>query len=151
MLPILQLPIFGHVATSTIKFDSRNKTLLVTSWTIQNTFILRRLWVAKFPDIIKIATIFVKTTLKDSKKLKELEIMHWVANYICISWYNKCCWFLVKNADLGEIKRYVRWFICLLDLLQLRWNRAKFYQCRTFAKYFWKRWPFCPPPSLISL
>ena len=76
MLRILQLPIFGHVATSTIKFDSRNKTLLVTSWTFQNTFILRRPWVAKFADIIKIATIFVKTTFKDSKKLKELEIMH---------------------------------------------------------------------------
>ena len=32
--------------------------------------------VANIADIIKIATIFIKKILKDSKKLKELEIMH---------------------------------------------------------------------------
>ena len=55
----------------------------MTSWTesttsqplFQNTFILRRPKVAIFADIIKIATMFVKTIFKDSKKLKELEIM----------------------------------------------------------------------------
>ena len=39
-------------------------------------FILRRPSVAIFVDIIKIVTMFFKTILKDSKKLKELEIMY---------------------------------------------------------------------------
>ena len=37
----------------------------------QNTFILRRPWVAIIADIIKIKT-FIKIFFKDSKKLKEL-------------------------------------------------------------------------------
>ena len=41
----------------------------------QNMFILRRPRVANFADIIKIATMFIKTTFKDPEKLKELEIM----------------------------------------------------------------------------
>ena len=43
---------------------------------IQNIFILRRSRVNIFDDIIKTVTIFIKTTFKDSKKLKELEIMY---------------------------------------------------------------------------
>ena len=47
--------------------------LLVTSWTeimmslslFQNTFILKRPRAANFADIIKTATIFIKTTFKD--------------------------------------------------------------------------------------
>ena len=31
--------------------------------------------VANFADIIKIASMFIKTTFKDSKKLKELKII----------------------------------------------------------------------------
>ena len=41
----------------------------------ENTFILRRPRVVNFADIIKIATIIIKTTFKDSKKVKELETM----------------------------------------------------------------------------
>ena len=52
---------------------------------IQNIFILRRSRVNIFDDIIKTVTIFIKTTFKDSKKLKELEIMYQNAIYICIS------------------------------------------------------------------
>ena len=52
---------------------------------IQNIFILRRSRVNTFDDIIKTVTIFIKTTFKDSKKLKELEIMYQNAIYICIS------------------------------------------------------------------
>ena len=40
-------------------------------------------------DIIKVGTIFLKTTFKDKKKIKELEIMHYNAMYIYISLYNK--------------------------------------------------------------
>ena len=37
----------------------------------QNTFILRRPRVANFADIIKITIILIKTTFKDSKKVKK--------------------------------------------------------------------------------
>ena len=39
-------------------------------------YLLRRPRVANFAGIIKIATMFIKATFKDSKKLKELKIMH---------------------------------------------------------------------------
>ena len=45
---------------------------------------LRRPRVANFADIIKIATMFTKTTFKDSKKLKELENVYQSAICICI-------------------------------------------------------------------
>ena len=49
----------------------------MTPWTtiktsqpfFQNNFILRRPRVAFFPDIIKIATTFIKTIFKDSKNV----------------------------------------------------------------------------------
>ena len=70
---------FGDMTTSTIYFESRNKTVLVTSWKeimtpyslFQNTFILRRPRVANFVDYIEIAIMFVKRTFKDSKKVLE--------------------------------------------------------------------------------
>ena len=72
---MLQLPKFSQMTICTIKINSRDKSLFVTPWTkimtslslFQNTFILRK------PNIIKIGSIFIKTTLKDSKKLKQLE------------------------------------------------------------------------------
>ena len=60
----------------------------------ENAFILRRPTVNNFANIIKISTI-IKKTLKTQKRLKELEIM--CSNAICISWYSKICWFLVKK------------------------------------------------------
>ena len=57
----------------------------------QNTFILRRPRVAIFADIIKIVTMFIKTSLKTQKMLKGLEIMYPNAVCICISWYSKIC------------------------------------------------------------
>ena len=42
----------------------------------QNIFISRRCRVVNYADIVIIATMFIKTTCKDSKKLKELEIMY---------------------------------------------------------------------------
>ena len=40
--------------------------------------------VASFTDIIKIATMFIETTFKDTKNVEELEIMYQNAIYICI-------------------------------------------------------------------
>ena len=65
--------------------------------TFQNTLILRRPSVAIFAYIIKIATMFIKTIFKDSKKLKESQIMYQNAIYIWISWYSKTCWLAVKK------------------------------------------------------
>ena len=42
----------------------------------QYIFILKRPRVAIFAGTIKIVTMFIKTIFKDSKKLKELEIMY---------------------------------------------------------------------------
>ena len=52
---------------------------------ISNIFILWKARTTNFADIIKIATIFTETTLKDSKKLKEIEVMYQNAISICIS------------------------------------------------------------------
>ena len=40
-------------------------------------------------DIIKVGTIFLKTTFKDTKKDKRIRNLHYNAMYICISLYNK--------------------------------------------------------------
>ena len=46
-------------------------TVIMTSQPLfQNTFILRRPRVTNFADIIKIATVFLKTTFRDSQKIK---------------------------------------------------------------------------------
>ena len=51
----------------------------------QNSLILRSPRVAIFADIIKIETMFIKTTLKTQNKLNKLEIMYQYAVYISIS------------------------------------------------------------------
>ena len=33
LIEMLELPNFGHMATSTVSIESRNKILLATSWT----------------------------------------------------------------------------------------------------------------------
>ena len=57
----------------------------------------KKAWVSYFSwyaDIIKIK----KKSLKTQKELKGLETMYQNAIYICISWHNKICWFLVKKC-----------------------------------------------------
>ena len=81
LIEILQVPNFGHMTTSTVSFESRDKILLVTSWIeimtsqllFQNTLILRRPRVVNFTDVIKIKIKFMKTTYKDSKKVKRIK------------------------------------------------------------------------------
>ena len=53
---------------------------------LKNTFILRRPDVAILADIIKILTFFIKTILKDSRKVKKkLKILYQNAIYACAS------------------------------------------------------------------
>ena len=71
----------------------------------QNTYILTRPRAANFACIIKIETMFIKTTFKDIKKVKRIKIYALiVATYICISWYYKICWLPVRNADVSRYK-----------------------------------------------
>ena len=97
---MIDLPNFGHIIKSTIWFESRDKVLLVTSWTevltskplFQNTIILRKPRVVNLAGIIKITTMFIKTTIKDWKKVKIIR------NYIL-----KCSqylYFLIKQKLL---------------------------------------------------
>ena len=58
---MLELPNFGRMTTSTIQP------------LFQNTFILRRPRADNFADIIKIATILIKTTFQESKKVKRMK------------------------------------------------------------------------------
>ena len=60
---------------------------------------------ANFADIIKIATIFIRKNFKECLNLKEIEIMHENAIFICISYSNKSCRFLVKNDDVSKTQR----------------------------------------------
>ena len=48
-------------------------------------YIFLRHRVAIFADIIKIITIFIERSFKDSRKLKELELIYQNEIYICIS------------------------------------------------------------------
>ena len=81
---MLELPNFGQINASTILSELRDEILLVTSWLkymtpkplFQNTFILKRPRVDNLTDIIKIAPIFIKTTFRDSNKVKKLEIIY---------------------------------------------------------------------------
>ena len=52
---MLELPNFGYMTTSTMQFESPDKILVVTAW------------VEIFVDIIKIATMFLKQSLKTQK------------------------------------------------------------------------------------
>ena len=81
---MLELSNFGQINTSTILSELRDESLLVTSWLknmtpkplFQNTFIWNRPRVDNCTDIIKVATIFIKTTFRDSNKVKKLETMY---------------------------------------------------------------------------
>ena len=105
VIEMLELRNFGHMTTTAIWFESHDEILLVTSWSeimtslllFQNRFTLRRPSVAIFADIAKILTIFTKAIFRDSKNLKNLEITYQNEIYICISWYSKICWFLLKK------------------------------------------------------
>ena len=100
---VLELPRYGHMTPSTVKYDSRKKILLVTSSAeimapkslFQNTFILRKPRVAIFADITKIVTIFIT---KNQKSVKRNRNYVPKCNLYCISWYSKISWFAIKKC-----------------------------------------------------
>ena len=109
LIKMLEWPNFGHMNKSTILIESRDEIILVTSRTgvmtpwplFQNAVILRTPGVAIFVDTIKIITRFIKKIFKVSEKVKRIRnyvSIYKSAIYVCISWYNKICWFLVKKC-----------------------------------------------------
>ena len=103
---MLELLNFVYMTTSTIWFESRDKMLLVTLWAnvmtslplFQITFISRRPRLANFGDIIKIATMFIKATFKDSKKVQRIRNYVLKLSIDVFLVYNKSCWFPVKKC-----------------------------------------------------
>ena len=73
------------MSKSTIRFESRDKLLLVALWTeiMSSSRLLQT--VAIFAYIIKIITMFINTIFQLSKKLKELKIMYQNEVFGCIS------------------------------------------------------------------
>ena len=63
----------------------------------QNTFILRRPIVANFPDLDKIATMFIKTIFKESKKVKRIR------SYVLK--FNVYLYFLIKQKLLISVEK----------------------------------------------
>ena len=72
---MLELPNFGHMTKFTLEFESRDKICHGQNlWRhnfFKKIFILRRPGVAIFADI-KILTTFIKTILKDSRKIRKI-------------------------------------------------------------------------------
>ena len=74
-------------------------------------------------------TIFIKTTLKDLRKIRRIRnyVSKWI--YICISWYSKICWFPEKkcwcqqNPSCVSCDSYSFWNF-------FRYKSANFHHCR---------------------
>ena len=89
--------------------------------------------------------MFIKIIFKDSKKVKRIK------NYV--SKCNTYLYFLMQQNLLifgekmmmsAEFKGCVTWFICCLDLLEVKYNCAKFHHCRVNVTDFRKGGPFYP-------
>ena len=68
---------------------------------VRNIFILTRLEVANFVDVIKIVTMFIKKNLKSQKKLKELKLMYQNESVSVFSDIAKFSGFRLKNVDVS--------------------------------------------------
>ena len=125
LIEMLDLPNVFRMTASTIYSGSLDETLLVKSWTknhvpiifISKTFMLRRPRVAIFADINKIVTMFIKTIFEDSKKVKRIKNYISKCNLYLYFWYNKICWFSVKNADISITQNLCHVIHICLNLL----------------------------------
>ena len=116
-----------------------------------NTFILGRPGLADFADVIKIATTFIKTTLKDSKKIQRIRHYLFKCNlYLYFFISQELLISCEKMLMSAELKGCVAWFIYFLDLLQARYNCAKFHHCGLCVINFRVGSHFIFPPSVGS-
>ena len=113
----------------------------------QNIFILRRPRVVNFADIIQIATVFIKTTYKDSKKYKRFRNCLKMQSTSVFVNITKVADFHWKNADDSRVQgvRYVIYIF--LDLLSVKYNCAKFHHCRICVTDF-RKGVFLARPSV---
>ena len=77
LMEMLELARFFHMATSIIQLESSDKILLINKnydaiIFISKNFILRKIRVANFADIIKIVAMFIKTNFEDSNKVRRI-------------------------------------------------------------------------------
>ena len=116
---MLELPNFGHMNTSTTEFESRDKILMMTSWIelrgnnlYFKIFYFKETCRADFADIIKIAIMLIKTTFKDSIKVKRLEIksQNAIVIYLIKKSYFlvKRCWCQQNSSDVSR-DLYIYW------------------------------------------
>ena len=139
LIDVLKLPNLGHMTTSKIQFESREKILLVMSWTeimmskplFQNIFILRKpSRVAIFADIVKIVNMFIKKIFKDSKKVERFRNYRSKCNlYLYFLIYQNLVISSEKMQMSAELNGCIPWFIYFLDLLLVRYKCAKFHHC----------------------
>ena len=144
-IEMLELPLFGHMVTSTIHLcELQDKILLITS---------RTELVTSWPySRISLVQKVLQGLLKTQTKLKNYKLCIKNAIYICISWHNKSSWILVINADVKEHNGCVTWFMYFLDLLWVMYNCTNFHHCRICVSDLmdWEGGAFCPP-SVRSL
>ena len=100
---------------------------------LKNTFLLRRPRVANFADIIKVSTMYIKTTFKDSKKVKRIENYALKCNiYLYFSIKQKLLISGEKMLTSAELKRCVTWRPILN-----RVNARKTYNAYIDVGIFW--------------
>ena len=96
----------------------------------------------------KFLTMFFITIYKDSRKVK--------INRNYVSKYSLYLYFLIwqnllisgeKMLISAELKECVTWFIYFLDLYWVRYNCAKFHNCRICVTDF-REGAFLPPPPI---
>ena len=113
----------------------------------QNIYILR----SPRYRYLQITTIFLKTTFKDSKKVKGIR-NYWLKRNLYLD-------FLIQQKLLisggkmlmsAGLKGCVTWFICFLDVLYLRYNWAKFHHFTIGVPDFKEKDLFGPPTVISS-
>ena len=101
---------------------------------------------ASFADIIKYATMVTKATFKGPQKTKQLEVIYANAIYICISWYNKSCWFPVKKCWCWQYSRSVSRNLYTFWIFFRQGITVRFHQIRICVRDFRKRELFTVQP-----
>ena len=112
---------------------------------IMTTYLYFKMKVVIFADISKVATIFIKRILKDSKSVKRI--------WNCVSKCYLYLYFLIwqnllisgeKMLMSEKLNVWITWFKYFLDLLKVRYNCTKFHRCRIFLTDFreWEATPY---------
>ena len=121
-------------------------------WVIMtSTFILKRLRVANFADIIWILTMFIKTTLKDLKNVKRIINCLWKCNLYLYCRFSYAAIGTIYYGDKIRRKRP-----CLLIFSSGKWTMtanclASFVNFDTFSKWQWNGSVLLRQAVIISL